>query len=222
MPAKIDTTTLNFLKQLKNNNNKVWFEKNRKLYEVAKTNFLEFTAEFINGLEKTDPAVKGLDPRKTIFRINRDIRFSKDKSPYKTNMGCAVSKGGKLVSSAGYYFHVEPGASFSAGGSYMPMPPQLQAIRQEIDYNFQSFKKIISHKSFQKYFPELDEIEKLKTVPKGYNAGNPAIEYLKHKSFIVSKQYTDKEITAPGFLKDLLASCKAMYPFILFLNNAMD
>ncbi|MFN0274810.1 MAG: DUF2461 domain-containing protein [Chitinophagales bacterium] len=206
---------------MKNNNNKEWFEKNRKTYENAKANFLDFITEFIHQLEKIDPSVKGIDPKKAIFRINRDIRFSKDKSPYKSNMGASVSKGGKLASSAGYYFHIEPGKSFSGGGSYQPMPPQLQAIRQEIDYNFKTFKKIISDKNFKKYFGDIEEIEKLKTLPKGYTADNPAIEYLKHKSFIVSKNYTDKEITSPSFIKELLQSCKTMYPLLSFLNKAM-
>jgi uncharacterized protein (TIGR02453 family) len=222
MPAVIETSTLTFLKQLARNNNKEWFEKNRKLYETAKSNFLAFTTEFLQQLGKIDPSVSGLDAKKTIFRIHRDIRFSKDKSPYKTNMGASVNKGGKLMTSAGYYLHIEPGKSFSAGGCYMPMPPQLQAIRQEIDYNFKAFKKIIDQKTFKNYFGDLEVVEKLKTLPKGYAADNPAIEYLKHKSFIVSKYFSDKEITGSDFMKELLASCKAMYPLVSFLNNAID
>lgn len=218
---QIQPATLTFLKQLKANNNREWFEANRKTYEAAKANFLEFTTAFIAGLQKIDPSLSGIDPKKTIFRINRDIRFSKDKSPYKINMGTSIRSGGKLSQSAGYYFHIQPGDSFAGGGCYVPEPAQLAAIRQEIDYNFAAFHKIISNKAFKDQFGDLDVIEKLKTNPKGYDADNPAIEYLKHKSFIFTRSYSDKEITSPEFLKELLKGCKILYPFIVFLNKTL-
>lgn len=213
--------TTKFLKQLDQNNNKTWFEQNRTAYEAAKSNFLEFNTGLIAGLQKIDSTLGALEPKKTIFRINRDVRFSKDKSPYKNNMGTAMSKDGKSMMTAGYYFHLQPGNnSFAAIGSYMPSPEILQRIRQEIDYNFDNFKKIISAASFKKYFNGFDEIEKLKTVPKGYTADNPALEYLKHKSFVVSKNFTDKEVLAADFLTNLLKCYKAAYPLVLFLHHA--
>ncbi|MBC8172693.1 MAG: DUF2461 domain-containing protein [Chitinophagales bacterium] len=218
----MEKSTLQFLKDLKANNNKEWFDINRKVYESAKKNFLDFTTEVIKKIEKFDKEIQGIDPKKTLFRINRDIRFSKDKSPYKTNMGASISKGGKLDMSAGYYFHLEPGGAFCAGGSYQPMPPQLTSIRQEIDYNFKEFKKIITSAAYKKYFNDLDVVEKLKTIPKGYSAENPAIEYLKHKSFIVSKTFTDKEVLSATFTDDITYSFKAVRPLISFLNNAMN
>ncbi|MBC8046420.1 MAG: DUF2461 domain-containing protein [Fimbriimonadaceae bacterium] len=220
MPV-IEKSTIDFLKKLKSNNNKEWFDKNRKTYETAKANFLEFTTSLIKEVEKFDRELKGIEAKKTIFRINRDIRFSKDKSPYKVNLGTGFSKGGKLDNTAGYYFHLQPGESFCAGGCYMPMPPQLSAIRQEIDYNFPAFKKMLSAKEFKKYYSNLDTIEKLKTVPKGYSADNPALEYLKHKSFIVSKYYADKEITSEKFLSEITNAYKALHPMVNFLNKAI-
>ncbi len=220
--TQIQTGTIKFLKQLSVNNNKPWFDQNRQAYETAKGDFLEFTTELIRQIEGFDPEIAGIDPKKTIFRINRDIRFSKDKSPYKSNMGASINKGGKKIMTAGYYLHIEPGnKSFAAAGTYQPEPALLNAIRQEIDYNYTGFKKILQSAAFKKYFNGLDEIEKLKSAPKGYLPENPAVEYLKHKHFVVSKIYTDKEITAPGFMKELISCFKASNPLIQFLNNAI-
>lgn len=142
----LQQNTLTFLSNLKKNNHKDWFEKNRNHYEDAKNNFLAFVTEVIALVEKIDPSIVGLEAKKCVFRINRDVRFSKDKSPYKTNMGASISKGGKKIQCAGYYFHLEPNNTFIAGGLWMPPAEQLQKLRQEIDYNFDEFKKIITKK----------------------------------------------------------------------------
>ena len=219
----VQKQTLKFLQQLENNNNKPWFEANRKTYETAKTNFLDFNAALIKKMEKIDPALSGLDPKKTTFRINRDVRFSKNKSPYKNNMGTTLNKGGKKMLTSGYYFHMQPGnKSFAAAGSYLPEPELLQNIRQEIDYNFAEFKKILNSASFKKFYTDLDAGDKLKTVPKGYSADNPAIEYLKNKSFTVSKIFTDKEVLSEDFLNTLTAAFKSAYTFIQFLNKPIN
>jgi uncharacterized protein (TIGR02453 family) len=219
----INATTLKFLKLLAQNNNKPWFDAHRNDYDSAKSNFVEFVGELIPAVALFDPRIAGLEAKKTVFRINRDVRFSKDKSPYKNNFGATLSAGGKNMQTAGYYIQIQPGnKSFAGAGSYMPIPEHLSKIRQEIDYNFKDFNKILSSPAFKKQFETLDEIEKLKTAPKGYDPSNPAIDLLKHKSFIVSRQFSDKEVLAPDFLKNLIQCMKASYPLVKFINNAIE
>ena len=147
--------TLKFLKYLKKNNNKPWFDAHRKEYEAAKADFSSFVQLVIDKHSKSDPTIKSIAAKDCMFRINRDIRFSKDKSPYKTNMGAYINRGGKKSLFGGYYFHCEPGQSFTGGGLWMPMPPELNKVRQEIDYNFAAFKKIIGSKKFKSVYKDL-------------------------------------------------------------------
>jgi uncharacterized protein (TIGR02453 family) len=145
----LQQTTIKFLKDLKKNNNKEWFDTNRKVYENAKADYAYFIDGIIKAHGKKDESIANLIAKNCMFRINRDIRFSKDKSPYKTNFGASISSGGKKIMKGGYYIHCEPGESFVAGGIYMPMPEDLNKVRQEIDYCFDEFKKIINHKNFK-------------------------------------------------------------------------
>ena len=217
----LNHNTVIFLKNLKSNNNREWFEKNKKIYEAAKDDFQVLVTDVIAQLGKMDSGLAGIDPKKSIFRIYRDVRFSADKSPYKPNMGAYFNKGGKQAMTAGYYMHVEPGGNaFGAGGSWQPMPEQLAAIRQEIDYNFKEFKKILNAAGFKKQFSGI-EGEKLKTVPKGYDAENPAIEFLKQKSFIVSSKFTDRQLEEKNFSAEIAGVFRQMKPLIEFLNHAM-
>lgn len=217
----LQQSALKFLKDLKKNNNKPWFDNNRKTYEMVKADFSSFAEKLIQGIATFDPTIGQLTAKECIFRINKDVRFSKDKSPYKTNMGASFTNGGKKINAAGYYFHLEPGASFLAGGFYMPDANQLAQIRQEIDYNFDEWKSIIENKSFKKHFPEgVDGVNPLSRPPKGYEADNPAIHYLKMKGFIVSQAISDKELTATALLKNTTVAFKAMQPLIDFLNRA--
>ncbi|MBK7036188.1 MAG: DUF2461 domain-containing protein [Bacteroidetes bacterium] len=198
--SHLQKNLLIFLRELDKNNNKPWFEQHRPVFEAAKANFLEFNTELISKMQKMDNSLMGLDPKKTVFRINRDVRFSKDKSPYKNNMGTAMSKGGKNMMTAGYYFHLQPdNKSFAAIGSYMPAPEILQSIRQEIDYDLGAFKKIIQAASFKKYFDGFDDIERLKTVPKGYTSDNPAIEYLKTEVLLSPNTLQIRKFNHPIF-----------------------
>src|SRR5262249_35275251 len=160
-----------------------WFDKNKPTYEDIKNEITMVAAEVIKEVSKFDPSIAGFDPKKSVFRIYRDVRFSKDKSPYKTNIGFYMSKGGIKAPSAGYYVHIQPGESFLGGGIWMPDAVTLNKIRQEIDYNFKDFKKITESSSFKKTFGKVDSEEKLSRPPKGYDENNPAIEYLKLKSF---------------------------------------
>ncbi|HMU70337.1 MAG TPA: DUF2461 domain-containing protein, partial [Chitinophagales bacterium] len=161
------------------------------------------------------------DAKKAVFRIYRDVRFSKDKNPYKTNFGASLGMGPKSGLSAGYYLQIQPGnASFAAAGAYMPELPVLAAMRQEIDYNLKDFEKILKAASFKKYYEGLDEIEVLKTTPKGYSPDNQALPYLRHKSYVVSRAFSDKEVTDPSFLKEVVNTLKSAHPLVQFLNKA--
>ena len=155
----------------------------------AKKDYENFIQQLIDKLSKSDESISGLRAKECMFRINRDVRFAKDKSPYKTNFGAFINKGGKKSNLAGYYFHLEPGASFVGGGLWMPMPKELAQVRQEIDYCFAEFKKITSAASFKKSYAEISHAEeyKLQRVPKGYEADNPAAEFLKLKSFTATE-----------------------------------
>jgi uncharacterized protein (TIGR02453 family) len=220
----LQPSTIQFLQKLKKNNNKEWFEKNRSAYELAKKDFTFFIENVINELKKKDATLQLLEAKSCIFRINRDVRFSKNKTPYKTNFGASISKGRKKVSEAGYYLHIEPGASFIACGIWMPMQEELKKIRQEIDYNLEEFNLLISAKKFKKYFNGLEKNKEylLSRPPKGYDTDNPAIEYLKFKSYIVSKKVSDKEITNKSFIKNIVTTFETAIPLIQFLNRAIE
>ena len=219
----IQIATLDFLKALQNNNNKPWFDENRKLYEAAKENIQDLTGKLIPAIAEFDDAIGSLQIKDCTFRINRDVRFSKNKTPYKTNMAAYFSRGGKKANVAGYYFNCEPGKSYAAGGFYSPMPVELGKIRQEIDYNFDEWKKMIDSKEFKRYFPEgIDGIESLIRPPKGYTEDNLAITYLKMKHFIVSKPLTDTEIQSKTLVKDIAKVFETMKPLVDFLNRSIE
>src|SRR6185436_17723592 len=151
----IQPTTLNFLKALKKNNNKEWFDKNKDKYLAAKENVEGFVDELIKSISTFDKGLMGLRAKDCVFRIYRDVRFAKDKRPYKTNLGASISAGGKKAEVAGYYIHIEPGKSLIAGGRWMPSSDHLKKIRQEIDYNGKKIKKILNDENFKKEFGEL-------------------------------------------------------------------
>lgn len=221
----LQPSTIKFLKDLKKNNNKPWFDNNRKAYEAAKADFAAFVQKLIDQHGKKDPSIKNLVAKDCMFRINRDVRFSKDKSPYKTNFGASINKGGKKAwTSAGYYFHFEPGGCFAGGGLYVPPPEELRKVRQEIDYNYAAFKKIIGNKKFKSIYGDLDTSAefKLSRVPKGYEPGNPAAEYLKLKSYIAMVKISDADLTSPALLKKTAAAFEALQPLIGFINQSVE
>ncbi len=216
-------STLQFLKDLKKNNNKPWFESHRNQYETAKTDFHSLLEKLIPLIGAFDKPVGSLVVKDCIFRINRDVRFSKDKSPYKINLAGYFNKGGKKSNGAGYYIHIEPGKSFAGGGIWMPLPPDLSKIRQEIDYNFKDWKKIIGNPSFKKTFTHgIISEDSLVRPPKGYDETNPAIEFLKMKSFTVTRPFTDAEVQNKNFSKEVAKTFLVMQPVINFLNTAIE
>lgn len=220
--ATVSPDTFKFLKDLAKNNNKEWFTANKKRYDTAKADFELFVTELIQQVAKFDPAIGTLDAKKCIFRIYRDTRFSKDKTPYKINMGANFSVSpSKIHDHAGYYLHIEPGKSFLAGGAYEPQTPWINKIRQEIDYNTKDFKKLITAASFKKNFGEIKG-EKLKTAPKGFPKDHPELSLLQYKSFLLVHNCDDKLVQSDGFMKHLTEVYKSMKPFNDFLNRAAD
>lgn len=216
-------TTFSFLKKLEANNNRDWFEKNKPAYLKAKEEFEVFVQQIINGIAKFDKRISpDLQAKDCTFRIYKDVRFSKDKTPYKNNMGASINPGGKKSLVAGYYFHLQPEGSFLAGGVYMPEPEMLNAIRQEIDYNSAPLLKILKSASFKKYFKGLDEEGALKTAPKGYDKEHPLIDLLRNRHFIASHAFTNKQVLDKNSAKEIVAGFKAMYPFLEYLRAATE
>ena len=216
---QINKSTLTFLSNLKLNNDRDWFARNRKAYDEARNNFEVFVQAIIDEIVKFDPIYKGLEAKSCVFRINRDTRFAHDKSIYKTNFGAFMVRGGKKNGDRfpGYYLHVEPAGSFIAGGAYMPPAPWLKAIREKIDSHAGELIRIISSKEFGKYFEGL-EGEKVKTAPKGYSRDHPHIELLKFKSLIVERQISDRELTSEGCFDMAVSAFRAMKPLHDFLT----
>lgn len=217
----IATETLSFLKKLAKCNDREWFKANKGHFDAAQDNVVAFTGAMIGEIGKFDDAVAGLDPKSCVFRIYRDTRFSKDKSPYKTNLGSYIAPGGRKSMKPGYYFHLEPGRSFIAGGKHNPDGPELLKIRTAIAEYTSEFLKIVEGKSFANAFGRLSG-EALKTAPKGFDPDHKAIEYLKLKEFMAWTEFKDDKIVAsPDFPKQLVKLAKEMYPLVAFLRRAL-
>lgn len=219
----LQSSTIKFLKDLQKNNNKPWFEAHRRQYEDAKTDFAFFVQAIIDKHGKKDESIAHLKAKECMFRINRDVRFSKNKLPYKNNMGAYINRGGKKSLFGGYYLHCQPGESFVGGGLWMPMPSELSKVRQEIDYNFDEFKKIIASKKFKSVYSDLsrDAEYVLSRVPKGYEADNPAADYLKMKSFVAMIPLKDSEITSKQLMKKTIEAFETLQPLLFFINRAI-
>ena len=218
----LQASTLAFLQKLSKNNNKPWFDGHRDDYTIAKEDFESLVTDILGRLAATEPLFKEQKAKDCIFRIFRDVRFGKDKTPYKSHFGAFFSKGGRKFPGAGYYLHIDPGGkSFAGGGLWVPEPPLLKAVRQEIDYNFKEFSAIIGDKKFKKLFNTIDG-EQLKKLPQGYSEDNPAIAFLKMKSFTVGHNITDSDITGKNFEKKVIEVFATMKPFVDFLNRAVD
>jgi len=216
----IKKSTLDYLKAIGKNNNRDWFLKNKELYNEARGNFESFVQNLLNEITVFEPVMKGLEVKSCVYRFNRDIRFSNDKSPYKTHFGAFMVRGGKKNGDklAGYYFHIEPGKSIIAGGAYMPPAPWLSAIREKIDYDPAEIREIIKNKEFIKYFGKIDG-EKLKKAPKGYPTDHPDIELLKYKSYLVFNEVKDDFVVSNDLFNHTIKVFKAMKPLNDFLNE---
>ncbi|MBK6962357.1 MAG: DUF2461 domain-containing protein [Bacteroidales bacterium] len=211
---------LDFLRELKDNNNREWFDLNRDRYQQVKAQFEDYLNLMIGELSRIDPTIGFPAAKDSVFRIFRDVRFSKDKLPYKTNFGAFIANGGRKSPQAGYYLHLEPGASMIGGGIYMPQPDVLKKLRQEIYFDAPGFKKVLEEKNFKRTYGMLSDFDKLKRPPKDYDAGFPDIDLLMYKSYAVMHQLPDEVVVSESFPKVIIDSCKAMVDFNRFLNRA--
>lgn len=211
---------LPFLTDLSKNNTREWFQDNKTRYHLAKDEFEEFISRLLPKLALIDKGLAGLEASQCVFRIYRDVRFSNDKSPYKTNMGAAMTKGGRKSPYATYYFHVEPGNIFAGGGIWMPEAPVLKAMRQEVYYNIAEFKEILNAPSFRKYFDGISG-DKLKRPPRDFPSDLPDVDLLMYKSYVTATQLEAVTLDSPEFTEHLLDVYRAMYPFNSFINRAL-
>ena len=211
-----------FLEELAKNNNREWFQANKPRYEEAKAAFELFVNSLLPAIAKFDDSVKFLTAKDCIWRIYKDIRFSKDKTPYKTNMGAFMAKGGKKNHGPGYYFHIEPGNFFISGGVWMPESEITKKIRQEIYYNYDEFKGILNNKEFKKYFSGIDDWDRQKLPPRDFPKDFPGMDLLLNRSFTISHELDKKIFYSEGLLDHVVKAYKAMVPYNRFLARAME
>lgn len=213
--------TLKFITELKRNNNREWFAENKAGYEKARADFEQLVAQIIQGINAFDPELGYLEPKKCIFRIYRDVRFSEDKSPYKTYFG-AVFRPSGLNKASGYYFHLNPDEAFVSCGHYMLMPDQLKKVRRGIYNDFEMFNSIINDKNFKKEFGDLyKDDDMLKRVPNGFDKDHPAAEYMKLKHFYILKSLSRKQLLDKDLANHVVEMYKQMYPLSQFLNDIL-
>ena len=212
---------LQFLENLSVNNNKEWFHDHRKQYEECRNKVLFVTEVLINEIRKFDTEIPAMDPKDCMFRIFRDVRFSNDKSPYKTNFGSFIAKGGRKSLQAGYYFHIEPGGCFAGGGLYMPLPEQLKAVRMNIAKNGQEFLDIINEKEFAEIYPEIYG-DKLKTIPKGFDKDNEFADLLRYKSFAFSTNIKQQTISGGSMVDYLVNAFYRLHKANQFINHGLS
>jgi len=216
--------SLQFLDDLKKNNNRDWFQDNKKRYEIFKKDYHQLVSDFLDVMKPLDPSLELLEIKNCTFRINRDIRFSKDKSPYKAHLGVWMSAGAKGANRAGYYVHIEKGASFIAGGFYSPEAEDLKKVRKEIAFFNEDLEAILADKNFKKEFGSLDvnETNSLKKPPRGHEKDHPAIEFLKLKSFTATQKYDISEVTKKDFVAKMSEKLIALKPLNDFINRALE
>jgi uncharacterized protein (TIGR02453 family) len=216
---------IQFLAELSENNNRAWFVMNKPRYDILRTEFLELVIKLIADISKFDPAIAGCNPKKALFRINRDMRFSHDKSPYKTSFSAAITASGLKKPSQGggpaYYFHIDAtGTLLIAGGEYMPPADRLKAIRLHVVDDAPGFSKVLKNKKLKESFGDLQDEGKLVRPPKGFDADSPHIEYIKMKSFIVWNETSLKKTIPADLGKEIVAGFKNAYPLITWLRLA--
>jgi len=215
-------TTSIFLNQLQQNNNKIWFDQNRARYEESKLEFSNFVGEILFEISKFDSILQLLSVKDCLYRINRDVRYSKDKSPYKTNIGAVFLANGKNGSAPGYYFQIQPDNKIMIGGGhFQPTPAQLSKIRKYIQENPEKLRKIINSNKFIEIYNSLSDISDLKTHPKGYSSDDVNIDLLKHTNFVVSEVYNLSDFSRDALQEKILENFKVLNPLILFLRDSL-
>ncbi|MDA3930623.1 MAG: DUF2461 domain-containing protein [Prolixibacteraceae bacterium] len=212
---------IGFLNKLEQNNTKEWFNENRAVYQSTKEQFLHLSEILISEIRTFDSEIPAIDPKKCMFRIFRDVRFSKDKTPYKTNYGTFIARDGRKGGNPGYYIHMQPGRSFLGGGIYMPDPAKLKAIRTEI-YNYPTdFIDLLEASDFKANF-QLFNTNKLKTAPKGFPKDFEYIDLLRYKSYAPFMNLTDEQIRDPNLIDFVVGKFKILAAFNQYLNSAID
>ncbi len=211
----VEASTIKFLKDLDKNNHREWFLSHKEAYDAALGNLKTFKEEVHKNLAKKD-----LIEDSRLFRIYRDVRFSKDKAPYKNNFGMHFTRASPALR-GGYYLQIEPGKSFAGGGFWAPEPKDLKRIRDEFAFDDKPIRKIISNKTFLKYFGTLQG-EELKTAPSGYDRDHPAIDLVRKKQFIISRNFTDKEVVDLTFLKEVTLTFEAMRSFFDYMSEVLS
>jgi len=219
----LSKNSLEFLDDLKANNNRDWFLDNKKRYEAFKKDYHQLVSDFLSVMKPLDPSLEMLEVKNCTFRINRDIRFSKDKSPYKDHIGVWLSSGAKGKNRSGYYVHIARTGSFIAGGFYCPEAEDLKKMRKEIAFFYEDLEEILNEKNFKKEFTDFDrnEINLLKNPPRGYEKDHPAIEFLKLKSFETSQKFDIEEVTQKDFVAKMCQKLIALKPLNDFINRAL-
>lgn len=216
--------SLQFLDDLRANNNREWFLENKKRYEVFKKDYHQLVSDFLDTMKPMDPALEMLEVKNCTFRINRDIRFSKDKSPYKSHLGVWLSSGFKGLNRAGYYVHIDRNGSFIAGGFYAPEADDLKKVRKEIAFFHEDLEAILNEPNFKREFGDFSRNEKslLKNPPRGYEKDHPAIELLKLKSFETIQKFDISEVTKKDFVAKMSQKLILLKPLNEFMNRALE
>lgn len=217
----LNDSVFEFLTQLRENNNREWFQANKKKYDKAKKDFELFIELSIEQIKIIDPEVSGINAKDCLFRIFRDVRFSEDKRPYKTNFGAFIAKNGRKSRYGGYYIHIEPDQCFLGGGCYMPASNVLKAIRTEIYHHPNEFKSIIESSEFKRHFPEMYG-DKLKTAPRGFPKDFDHIDLLNYKHYAVGKSVSNEIVCSNKFVEEIDKTFKALYPLNKFLNEIVQ
>ncbi|MBK5285489.1 MAG: DUF2461 domain-containing protein [Bacteroidia bacterium] len=216
--AFIKKESIDFLKSLSKNNNREWFNKHKDRYTVAHDNIIAFADALIVEMNKHDNIETG-SGKESIFRIYKDVRFSKDKTPYNTHWSGAFKRTTKKLR-GGYYFHIKPGNSFLAGGFWGPEPSDMKRIRQDIEANYKDWKKLLANKSLVNTFGELIG-DKASSAPRGYAKDHPAIELLRYKQYLLKHDFTDKEVCSPDFVKKVNEVYKKLRPFFNYMSEVL-
>jgi uncharacterized protein (TIGR02453 family) len=221
----IQASTFQFLKDLAENNNKEWFHANKSAYQAAKDNFLQLTQQLISTIGTFDPAIEAsfLVPKKCMKRINRDIRFSADKTPYKANFFSLIKRGGNKSPYVGYYLSMAPESSFLGGGVYMTDNKQLLQFRKAISQQYEQWESIINASEFKAHFEEgVKSPQQLSRPPKGFTKEDPALPYLKYKGFYTQKMLSDAQLVDEAFITAAESAYEAVKPMVDFLNQALE
>jgi uncharacterized protein (TIGR02453 family) len=211
-------SALEYLRELREHNTREWFNANKPRYQAELAQVVAFAENLLARMSQHDE-LEPMTAKQSLFRIYRDVRFSKDKSPYKTHFSGQMKRATKWRR-GGYYFHFEPGGSFAGGGFWAPNSADLKRIREELAADAQPLRELIATPEFRETFDQL-EGEQLKTAPQGYSADHPNIDLLRYKQFLLTRAFTDQEVTAPGFLDQLVESFRRMIPFFDYMSEVL-